>query len=47
MTGEEEFSYIKSIKYFRDKECEKKSFKLAEVFVNCWKNKNDSIEKLE
>ena len=47
MTGEEQHSYVKTIKYFRDKECTRKGFKLAEMFVSVWKERNDSIEKLE
>jgi Iap family predicted aminopeptidase len=47
MNGEEERSYIKTIKYFREKEHKKKSFKLAEMYVSTWLERNDSLEKLE
>jgi hypothetical protein len=47
MTGEEENSYVKTIKYFRQKEYTKKSFKLAEMYVSVWKEKNDTVEKME
>ena len=47
MSGQEQDSYTKTIKYFRDKEYFKKSFKLAEAYVSTWREKNDSLEKLE
>lgn len=47
MHGEEDSSYLRTIKYFRSEEYLKRSFKLAECYALTWKERNDSLEKLE
>jgi hypothetical protein len=47
MYGEEDFSYPKTIKYFRATHCRTKSFKLAESYIITWREKNESLEKME
>jgi hypothetical protein len=47
MYGEEDSSYSRSIKYFRNRESHRKGFKLAECNVSIWREKNDSLEKME
>lgn len=46
MHGEEDSSYLRTIKYFRNEECLKRSFKLAECYALTWRERNDSLEKL-
>ena len=47
MYGHEESSYVKKIKYFRDREINKKNFKIAEHYVGNWYSKNSTLEDLE
>lgn len=47
MYGEEDSSYTRSIKYFRAREAQRKGFRLAESNVCTWREKNDSLEKME
>lgn len=37
MHGEEDSSYLRTIKYFRNQEYLKRSFKLAECYALTWK----------
>ena len=46
MYGEEQNSYIKSVKYFHQRECLKKNFKTAEQYANNWINQNETMEEL-
>ena len=47
MYGEEEHSYVKCVKYFRNREFNKKNYKTAEHYVSNWISRNDTIEELE
>jgi hypothetical protein len=46
MYGEEDSSYPRAIKYFRNREATRKGFRLAECNVSTWRERNDSLEKL-
>lgn len=47
MHAEEDASYTRTIKYFRDREASRKAFRLAETYVSTWRTRNDSLEKME
>lgn len=47
MYGEEQNSYCRTIKYFRNRECNTKNFKTAEHYASNWLTKNETIEEME